>query len=611
MSTKDFGVYAGYSRPFAEDQLGLVRRFLIADVYARFLRAQGRPVLFGLGVEAFGEEVEREAERRGAHPRSLIDEHVVRLRRRFESLAISCDWERVAVSSGPEHSRRTQSMFLGLLERGLIYRQGQADAAGEEGPPAWFLRAGRFAEQCDLGSAPPPGWTADAVATQRAALGKVEGVEIRAVLPGISDLVVFTPYPDSIAEAAFVSVSPSHPAVEALAGADELARIRAEAGKEAILQTDARIAVPGVDELLPVVLAPGVDARFGPTAVIGMPGRDRADRALAERLQPSPGASLGTMRVSSKPSPSARYGLPDLPIARKRPWGTPVPIAHCGRCGQVPSPGQEGPERDCPQCGGPATPDPASIDWNFDSMWIWPSICSPAGDGETPSPPADSPAWTAPGLVLWASDEGEQLLWQRVAGHILGAGDAPGEDALFPGALVHGSLGGDPAEQTIANADDLDEHLARGAGDAIRFAILNSGAPGRATHLHGHLLNHAERLVAEVRRRAEALAERDSPLPSEIDPATRQRRRLAAWSRTAATKIPADIEHMQMHRATYDLALFIERIRAFEEGRLEADGLDEADRDAIAIALTQLGRLAEPLLPGLAAHLASLSPSAT
>jgi leucyl-tRNA synthetase len=630
VDTKHSGVYAGYSRPFAEDELGLVRRFLIADVYARFLRARGESVLFGLGVESFGEAVELEAARRGTQPPLLVEEHLDRLRRRFDGLRISCDWDRTVVSSDPEHCLKTQSMFLTLLERDLIYRRDPPNGSSSEGAPCWVLRTSRFAEQCELESTPPSGWTTDAMETQREALGRVDGVEIRAVLPGVGDLVVFTPHADAIARAAFVSVSPNHPEVEALVEPDELARIRGETDEMAILQTALQIAVPGIDELLPVVLAPNVDARFGPTAMLGIPDCDETDREMAERLRRSPGMSLGTMRVSSKPSPAVRYRLPDLSITGKRPWGVPVPIVNCGQCGQIPIPTAElpihpsesaenpqgedtGPSETaldgrCPQCGKPAQRDASNLDWTFDSMWIWPSICTRLNDEEVSPSSAERTGWRAVNLVVWDASDSDQLLWQRVAGHILnslGPSDV-GEDESFLGAMVHGSLDGEAGEVAIENVDDLDEYIAGADGDVARFAILNAGSPGRSTRLYPHLLQHAERFVSEVREQAKAHGDRKRPVPEEIEPSTRPRRRLAAWSQIAADRVTGHLERLEIHKAAYDVALFEQRIRAFESERLENGGLDEKDRDAIVVALVRLGRIAEPLLPGLAANLESI-----
>ncbi|HEX6666696.1 MAG TPA: hypothetical protein VF081_08890 [Solirubrobacterales bacterium] len=576
MNTTVQRIYAGFYQPAIEDELTLIRRFLIADVYARFFESRGDSVVFGIGAEV-GE--------RG------IDD-VDHMRLRLEGLGLSCDWSRTVVSSDPEHLLLTQTMFLLLLERNLIYRRNQQNGS-EASALRWIARTNRFAEQCNLDLTEPPGWNAGAMATQRAALGAIDGVEIRAVIPGLGDLLVFTPHPDSLAQAAFVSVSPNHPEVGTFTPDVDQAQL--VNGGAAATETSLQVAVPGVDELLPLVVAPSVDARFGPTAVLGIPSEDEVDRQIAKQLKPAPGIPLGSMRINSKPSASRRSRLPDLAVTHDKPWGAPVPMVHCPQCGPVPVPAADLPlqddaaiDRDCPQCGGPASRDPGRIDEQFSSLWMWPSIC---GGKE----------WESASLVVWDDTNSEQLLWQRVAGYMLQ------EDEPFARVLVHGSLDGGPPGDAIEIVDDLDERVARSGPDAVRFAILNAGSPGRSTHLYEHLVKHAERFISEAIALAERVKSRNRPAPKQIDLSTRSRRRLAAWSRTATEKVAAHLDQMEIHKATYDLILFQRRILEFESRHLENGGLDDADWDALALALVDLGRLAEPFVPELAAKLQELS----
>lgn len=579
-------------------------------------------MFFTLGVESFGEATELEADRRGVSLALLVEKHLDRLRRRFEGLQISCDWDRTIISTNGEHCLRTQVMFLELLERDLIYRRDPPD--GSDSASGWALRSSRFTAKCDLDSA-PPGWTVEAVASQREALGAVDGIEIRAVIPGVGDIVVFSPHSDAIAQAKFIAVSPNHPEIETLAGPAELARACNHSENGAI-PTPLQVAVPGVGELLPLVLTRSVDDRFGPTAAIGIPERDEVDREIAERLRPSAGMSLGAMRVSSKPSPAKRYRLPDLPVAGKAQRGTPVPIVHCRQCGPIPIPSAElpllrpepvgatetgdapastePPERECPQCGGPAKQDPASIEWSFDSMWMWPSICSRQGNESAASPGLEG--WPPASLVVWGATESEQLLWQRMAGHIansLSPGQAADQSEPFARVLVHGTLAGDAGKAALGEIDDLDQCIARSGPDVARFAILNAGAVGRSTGIYEHLIRHAERFVEETLKWVEAIEARDGPVPAEIDPSTRSRRRLAAWSKLAGEKVASNLERLEIHKAAYALTLFQQRIATFQSDCLENGELDEADRDAIAVALVRFGRVAEPIVPGLASRI--------
>ena len=88
------------------------------------------------------------------------------------------------------------------------------------------------------------------------------------------------------------------------------------------------------------------------------------------------------------------YRLCDWGISRQRYWGTPIPIIHCAKCGDVPVPekdlpvvlpedcvpdGSGNPLRKrpdflnvaCPKCGGPAQRETDTLDTFVDSSWYY------------------------------------------------------------------------------------------------------------------------------------------------------------------------------------------------------------------------------------------------
>ncbi len=602
----DVFVYADLVAPTGSDRLDCARRFVVADAYARFRRGRGDTVLFASAIGAIDEETELEAARRGSSPPDLVESFVEELRQRCELLEVSCDWAQSVVASRPEHRRRTQRIFLELFEGGLVH-QGDLPAEGD-GERPWLLRRAAFAEACSRGLDDLPGWSAEAVEAQRRALGRVEGVEVDAVLLGAGQVPVFTPHVDAIGDATFIAISPHHPEVETIASPSDLEELRRDPGAVKLAQTEMQGAIPGVEGLLPVVVTPSVDARFGPTLCLGIPARDETDREIDARLTTPPGLPFRTSGNSSKPRAAARFRLSDLPLSRIGEWGAPIPIVHCGGCGPVPASVEEPPvESQCPRCGEPAAPDRQVIDGRFDGMWAWSAIPIPVDERGTSSlAHAELERWLPARQVVWSASGAERLLDERLVGRVAGElGALPGIDPPepFAGASLCGAVGAG-REGGVGSVEELDELLEEVGADVIRLTILHSASTHKPVSWSPGALRHSQRFLEELRDYAQPrLASRELPLPLEIDSATRPRRRLAAWCKVGEAKVTESLERLKMHQATFDLMLFLKQVRHFEEHCVDTDELGPLDRDAVVVALLRLIRLASPCVPHVAAEL--------
>src|SRR5690606_24679319 len=133
-----------------------------------------------------------------------------------------------------------------------------------------------------------------------------------------------------------------------------------------------------------------------------------AFNAIADRLEK---ATLTGKPVARR---QINYRLRDWGISRQRYWGCPIPIIHCGSCGEVPVPVDQLPVKlpedasfsepgnpldrhptwrhvNCPSCGKPATRETDTMDTFVDSSWYFVRFTAP--DADTPVNQAAADYW--------------------------------------------------------------------------------------------------------------------------------------------------------------------------------------------------------------------------
>jgi leucyl-tRNA synthetase len=693
--------YIKPSAPFTSGHIhiGHVRSYSIGDAYARFWRARGEAVLFAFGFDAFGLPAELGAIESGLPPSDWVKGCADHMTGQLDRLGFSFDWERSFLSSDAVMYRWSQWLFLVLLDAGLVYRGGgtvdwcdtcQTTLAAiqvEDGlcwrcqnpvrlvqQPQWYLRISAYVEENDrrLDELAAGGdWDEVALASQRFVLGRLDGLELDLSTPEGQTLTVFTPHTDAIALARFVLLSPRHPEAE-LWARDQRAREQLEelrsgglerSARDAeaipLIETGATLPAPPGGEPLPVLISPTVDGRFGATAVLGIPARDRTDALIAERL------SLRADEDAAEPAPpppgarpAVRYRANDFSISRQRSWGTPIPIIYCdGDCGPVPLPIEQLPvvlpldlkptgagnplaERDdfvrvsCPRCGGPGRRETDTLDCHFDALWLWVPACVPAEERERPLEQIlgleDLRAWLPSERVVAGSDSGNFVFDQRFVTKALRdlgplAFLADGEP--FAGCLFHEMVirDGRKMSKHLGNVVEPDELVERFGADTVRVALLYAARPQRSLNWSDSAVLRSHRFLGQVWEYAQSWLERTADLRSHWSLADRDaagwpaaagdgeppkdatehlRRRLEKWTETAVEKITAEMEQLEMHSAVRNVMRLFERIKDYEKRVLARQGeLGDADIEALLAALLVLVRLLAPFAPHLAEEL--------
>jgi leucyl-tRNA synthetase len=550
--------YIKPSAPFTSGNvhIGHVRSYSIGDAYARFCRARGEDVLFAFGFDSFGLPAELGAIAGEVSPNDWVARCAEHMTGQLKRLGFSFDWERSFMSSDANMYRWSQWLFLTLLDAGLVYRgTGTVDWCDtcqttlatiqvENGTcwrchnpvrliqrPQWYLRISAYVKENDERLAElqaSEAWDENALASQRFVIGRVDGVELDLVGEDGESVTVFTPHPDALELARFVAVSPRHPQVELWAAGDgelheRLEELRASglerAAREAdtmpLVDTGRTLPSPTAGQALPVIVTPTVDGRYGATAVLGIPERDRTDALIAERL-PVPARVLAPVRAlevdhqadvlrpdeegrgddagtripagtrwpiddSVNRRSAVRYKANDFTISRQRSWGTPIPIVYCDACGTVPLAKEQLPvllpldlkptgegnplaEREdfvntsCPSCGGPARRETDTLDCHFDALWLWVPVCVPPSERKRTLEQIlaleDLHAWLPCERVVAGSDSGNFVFDQRTVTKALrdiGPLAFLDQGEPFAGCLFH--------EMVIADGRKMSKHL--------------------------------------------------------------------------------------------------------------------------------------------------------
>jgi leucyl-tRNA synthetase len=674
-------VYIKPSSPFTSGKLhmGHVRDYSIGDAYARFRRARGDAVLFGFGFDAFGLPAEMAAIERKVPPAEWVERCGERMLEQMKRLGFSFDYDRVFYSSDEAQYRWSQWLFLTLFEAGLVYRDDttvdwcdhcQTTLAAlqvEDGRcwrchnevrlisrPTWFLRITPYLEENDRRLAGLADWDEISLSTQRYILGRSDGVEVDLVGPDGIELTAFTPHADSVSAASFVLLSPRHPEVEAWATEpavreqlDELRsggweRSARDAKAVPLVDTGASAIAPWGEQPLPVLVSPLVDARYGPTAALGIPAADEADATIAGRVPRVGGGPGVPAQGEDEAGPEARqairYRAADFSISRQRFWGTPIPIIHCEQCGAVPVPEEDLPvvlPRDieptgegnplaerpdfvdvpCPRCGKPAKRETDTLDCHFDALWLWiPSAVPPEARAESMFSHPDLRRWLPSERLVAGADSGGFVFDQRVVTKALrdiGPLSFLEQGEPFTGCLFHEMVIADGRKMSkhLGNVVDPDDLVEQYGADTVRLAVLYAAGPAKTLNWNDSALRFASRFLHNVWAYSQERFASATEAPDDAEAAADTeflRERLGKWCDNGLSRIDADLEGLQMHTAVRNLTRLFERIKDFEKRVVQRRGqLSRADAEAQLVALGLLAGALTPFAPHIGEALSS------
>jgi leucyl-tRNA synthetase len=314
----------------------------------------------------------------------------------------------------------------------------------------WFLKITAYSDELLTALGSLDRWPEKVRLMQKNWIGRSEGLKFKFDLSSGGQLEVFTTRPDTLFGASFVALSADHPlTIELAKNNPKLAAFQAECrrmgtAEEAIekaekLGFDTGLTVTHPFDpnwKLPVYVANFVLMGYGTGAIFGCPAHDQRDLDFARKYKlrvqavviPE-GADPKTFDVGNEAyvgpgklansqfldgmevdaakdkvaamlegrgiaNRTVQYRLRDWLVSRQRPWGCPIPMIHCAKCGVVPVPEDQLPVKvpedlkfnvkgnpldahptwkhvKCPCCGGDALRDTDTLDTFVDSSWYY------------------------------------------------------------------------------------------------------------------------------------------------------------------------------------------------------------------------------------------------
>jgi leucyl-tRNA synthetase len=396
---------------------------------------------------------------------------------------------------------------------------------------------------------------------QRNWIGRSQGANVVFEIEGRTEPVtIYTTRPDTLYGATFMVVAADSPlAAELAAGGsvekeftEYLEKIKAASDIDR-LATDRpksgvdlkRFAINPVNgEKLPIWASDYVLADYGTGAIMAVPAHDQRDldfaramklpvRTVVETGEEDPMASgiathgdgvminSGSLNGLKKVEAiaaitkeleakglgksSRNYRLRDWLVSRQRYWGTPIPIVHCDKCGEVAVPADQLPltlpdakgldlkpkgqsplaaatdwvNTKCPTCGGPALRDTDTMDTFVDSSWYFLRYPSSTNHSE-PFSRKDVDTWLPVDQYVGGVTHAIlHLLYSRFFTKVLHDIGMLGFNEPFTRLLNQGMvvMDGSAMSKSRGNLVRLSDELENHGVDAIRLSMVFAGPP--------------------------------------------------------------------------------------------------------------------------------------
>ena len=301
--------------------------YTASDIYARFMRHQGKDVLHPMGFDSFGLPAENYAIKTGTHPAKTTSENIDNMRRQIKSLGFSYNWNREVITSDPAYYKWTQWIFLKLFEAGLAYEadapinwcpkdktglaneevvNGKCERCGTQVTKKkikqWLVKITdrKYIDRL-LDDLKDLDWPENIKDMQAHWIGRSEGAEVDfEIQGGAKKIIVFTTRPDTLFGATYMVLSPEHPLVDEITTSEQKKQVeiycKEAAGKSDLERTELAKEKTGIftgayavnpvnKKSIPIWVADYVLASYGTGAIMAVPAHDERDHAFAKKYK--------------------------------------------------------------------------------------------------------------------------------------------------------------------------------------------------------------------------------------------------------------------------------------------------------------------------------------
>ncbi len=512
---------------------------------------------------------------------------------------------------------------------------------------------------------------------QRNWVGKSVGAEVKFKVEGSEEeITVFTTRPDTLFGVTYLVIAPEHPLVDKLTKPEFKDKV--EEYKESIKsfteiertstvkeKTGVPIGAFAINPLngekVPIWIADYALLTYGTGCVMAVPAHDERDFEFAKKfnlpikkviLQPGtheedelksaykePGKMINSGQFDGTNSTEGiekvtdylagkdqgrkkvNFRLRDWLISRQRYWGTPIPIIHCPKCGEVPveekdlpvelpynvefKPGGESPlltssefmNVKCPKCGGDAKRDADTMDTFVDSSWYFLRYLNP--DFEENIFDTDlTDKWVPVDMYVGGAEHATMhLLYARFIHKFLrdlglAKGDEPFSNLIHQGTITNQGVKMSKSKGNVVNPDDFTKDY---GADVFRLYLMFMGPYELGGDWSDKGISGTDRFVQrtyELFNRFPALLDTAEDKPKfNIDDLSEVERSVYRKTNQTVKKFGDEINSFRFNTAIASLMELINEL---------SKNIDECSDNVKAYSLKRFGVLLGPVAPHLA-----------